>query len=84
MDISPIDISKYGYIQQYFGYIPMDISKKIYLFMDIMKLDITGYVDNGCILKHKSTTDISKKHTSKRDISKKDNSLGYIHGFRQF
>ena len=65
---------RYPYIHGYIRYIQLhpkkiylfsDISKKIYLFLDIVKMDITGYIQNGCIQKGISGTDISKQDISR-------------------
>ena len=86
MDISNINIC-FGYIRIWYIhwykryiriypvhiYLFVDISKPIYLFVDIGNMDISGYIENGCIQKHISNTDICNKDISNTgtDISKK-------------
>ncbi len=87
MDISNIYIC-FGYIQNCYIhwykryiriypvhiYLFVDISKSIYLFVDIGNMDISGYIENGCIQKHISNTNICNKDISNTgtDIFKKD------------
>ena len=51
---------RYPYIHGYIRYIHLypkkiylfsDISKNLYLFLDIVKMDVSGYIRNGCIQK---------------------------------
>ena len=80
------------YIQIYplWIYLFVDISEKIYLFLDIVKIDIVGYIQNGCIQQryiqygyiHKRYIQygcIQKAYIQYAYIQKRFIACGYIH-----